>query len=137
MIGHPRRLRRRLCWAVAMLCSSRASRELGAFPTLAWVMAVGFVSSCRSSSWRAPCPSGSETSWLFVAGAGNIIGLLFEYTAVRSGKVGVVAAIASTEGAVAADPLRVRGRADLGGRRGHPRGDRHGDRAGLPRADGR
>ena len=43
-----------------------------------------------------------QAAWLFVAGAGNIVGLLFEYTAVRSGKVGVVAAIASTEGAVAA-----------------------------------
>ncbi len=47
-------------------------------------------------------PTGVEATWLFVAGAGNIVGLLFEYTAVRSGKVGVVAAIASTEGAVAA-----------------------------------
>jgi len=47
-------------------------------------------------------PTGVEAAWLFVAGAGNIVGLLFEYTAVRSGKVGIVAAIASTEGAVAA-----------------------------------
>jgi len=91
-----------LCWTVAMLCSSRASRDLGAFPTLAWVMAVGFVIVVPFVVVAASSPTGVEAAWLFVAGAGNIVGLLFEYTAVRSGKVGVVAAIASTEGAVAA-----------------------------------
>jgi drug/metabolite transporter (DMT)-like permease len=91
-----------LCWTVAMLCSSRASRDLDAFPTLAWVMAVGFVIVVPFVVVAESRPSGVEATWLFVAGAGNIVGLLFEYTAVRSGKVGVVAAIASTEGAVAA-----------------------------------
>jgi len=91
-----------LCWTVAMLCSSRASRDLGAFPTLAWVMAVGFVIVVPFVIVAGSHPTGVEAAWLFVAGAGNIVGLLFEYTAVRSGKVGIVAAIASTEGAVAA-----------------------------------
>ena len=39
---------------------------------------------------------------LVVAGATNVIGLLVEYVAFRRGKVGLVAAIASTEGMVAA-----------------------------------
>jgi drug/metabolite transporter (DMT)-like permease len=91
-----------ICWTVAMLCSSRASRDLGAFPTLAWVMAVGFVIVVPFVVIAASRPTGVQAAWLLVAGAGNIVGLLFEYTAVRSGKVGVVAAIASTEGAVAA-----------------------------------
>ena len=91
-----------LCWSVAMLCSSRASRDLGAFPTLAWVMAVGFVLVAPFVVVASSHPSGVEAGWLLLAGAGNILGLVFEYTAVRSGKVGVVAAIASTEGAVAA-----------------------------------
>jgi drug/metabolite transporter (DMT)-like permease len=91
-----------LCWTVTMLCSSRASREIGAVPTLAWVMAVGFVIVLPFVILAGSLPTGTETGWLFVAGAGNIIGLMCEYTAVRSGKVGVVAAIASTEGAVAA-----------------------------------
>lgn len=85
-----------------MLCSSRASRELGAIPTLAWVMAIGFVIVIPFVSVAGSLPTGTQAGWLFVAGAGNIIGLVCEYTAVRSGKVGVVAAIASTEGAVAA-----------------------------------
>ena len=91
-----------LCWTVTMLCSSRASRDLGAFPTLAWVMAVGFVIVVPFVVVAASRPTDVQAAWLLVAGAGNIIGLLFEYTAVRSGKVGVVAAIGSTEGAVAA-----------------------------------
>jgi drug/metabolite transporter (DMT)-like permease len=91
-----------LCWTVAMLCSSRASRQLGALPTLAWVMAIGLVIVLPFVIVAGSLPTGSEAGWLFVAGAGNIIGLVCEYTAVRSGKVGVVASIASTEGAVAA-----------------------------------
>ena len=91
-----------LCWTVAMLCSSRASRDVGAFPSLAWVMAVGFVIVAPFVVIAGSRPTGVEAAWLLVAGVGNIVGLLFEYTAVRSGKVGVVAAIASTEGAVAA-----------------------------------
>ncbi len=91
-----------LCWTVAMLCSSRASRQLGALPTLAWVMAIGLVIVLPFVIVAGSLPTASEAGWLFVAGAGNIIGLVCEYTAVRSGKVGVVASIASTEGAVAA-----------------------------------
>ena len=65
-------------------------------------MAIGFVIVLPLVIAAGSLPTGSETGWLFVAGAGNVIGLVCEYTAVRSGKVGVVAAIASTEGAVAA-----------------------------------
>jgi drug/metabolite transporter (DMT)-like permease len=91
-----------LCWTVAMLCSSRASRELGAMPTLGWVMGLGFLIVLPFVLVAGSAPTGSETGWLLVAGVGNIVGLVCEYTAVRSGKVGVVAAIASTEGGVAA-----------------------------------
>jgi drug/metabolite transporter (DMT)-like permease len=91
-----------LCWTVAMLCSSRASRELRAVPTLAWVMAVGFVFVLPLVILASSLPTGTETGWLVLAGVGNVVGLGCEYTAVRSGKVGIVAAIASTEGAIAA-----------------------------------
>ena len=37
-----------------------------------------------------------------VLGLANVVGLLLEYTGLRRGKVGVVVAITSTEGAVAA-----------------------------------
>ena len=45
---------------------------------------------------------GGALVWLAIAGLGNVAGLLLVYTALRIGKVGVVAPISSTEGAVAA-----------------------------------
>jgi drug/metabolite transporter (DMT)-like permease len=41
-------------------------------------------------------------AWLAVTGIGNVLGLLLEYAGLSIGKVGVVAPIASTEGAIAA-----------------------------------
>jgi uncharacterized membrane protein len=41
-------------------------------------------------------------SWLTLAGTGNVLGLFLEYRALRIGKVGIVAPIASTEGGIAA-----------------------------------
>ena len=41
-------------------------------------------------------------TWLILAGCGNVGGLLVTYTAMRTGKVSVIAPIVSTEGAIAA-----------------------------------
>jgi drug/metabolite transporter (DMT)-like permease len=90
------------CWTVAMLCSSRASRVDGAGPTLAWVMLVGLAIVVPFVLASGSPPTGSAAEWLLLAGTGNLGGLLLEYSAVRTGKVGVVASIASTEGAVTA-----------------------------------
>ena len=92
-----------LCWAATTLCSARASRTIGALPTLAWVMLVGLVPAgvaVLAAGGRAP--HGSSLGWLAVSGFGNVAGLGLVYASVRRGKVGVVAPIASTEGAVAA-----------------------------------
>jgi drug/metabolite transporter (DMT)-like permease len=74
---------------------------VGAAPVLAWVSIVGFVLVVPFAIWAGSPPT-NTVGWLLLAGTGNVAGLLFEYIAVRSGMVGVVAAIASTEGAVAA-----------------------------------
>ena len=89
-------------WAVAMLCSARASRSLGAALTLAWVMGIGLAATLPFAVLTGVVPRGTAAGWLTIAAAGNVAGLLLEYQAVRSGKVGVVAAIVSTEGAFAA-----------------------------------
>src|SRR5439155_6825191 len=47
-------------------------------------------------------PRSSALGWLAASGFGNVVGLGLVYSAVRHGKIGVVAPIASTEGAVAA-----------------------------------
>ena len=59
--------------------------------TLPWAAAQG-----------NPHVDAASTGWLVLAGAGNCVGLLLVYSAVRIGKVGVVAPIVSTEGAIAA-----------------------------------
>jgi drug/metabolite transporter (DMT)-like permease len=46
--------------------------------------------------------TGSTIGWMGAAGAGNIVGLALAYTALRHGKVGLIAPILSTEGAIAA-----------------------------------
>jgi drug/metabolite transporter (DMT)-like permease len=91
-------------WAIATLCSSRVSRDLGAGSTLAWIMGLGFLITVPLVA-LAGLPSELDAStgaWLALAGVGNVIGLWLVYAAFRVGKVGIVAPIASTEGAVAA-----------------------------------
>ncbi len=92
-----------VAWAATTLCSARASRTIGALPTLGWVMLVGFVPALVAVLVAGgETPNGSEVGWLVVSGIGNVAGLGLIYAGVRRGKVGVVAPIASTEGAVAA-----------------------------------
>jgi drug/metabolite transporter (DMT)-like permease len=90
------------CWAAATLCSSRSSRQIGAASVLAGVMLVGLVLVAPFVVAIGSPPEGATVAWLILAGAGNVLGLLLEYAGLRVGKVGIVAAIASTEGAVAA-----------------------------------
>ncbi len=93
-----------LAWAVTLLCTSRATRMIGSGSVLAWVMLTGF---CIVVPWAASkgIPDGldrSSAGWLLLAGLGNVLGLLLVYTALRTGKVGIVGPIVSTEGAIAA-----------------------------------
>ena len=49
-----------------------------------------------------PGLDGASLGWLVIVGATNVAGLALLYTALRRGRVGVVASIASTQGAIAA-----------------------------------
>jgi drug/metabolite transporter (DMT)-like permease len=56
-------------------------------------------------AWKAGVPAALDAGsagLLALAGLGNVIGLVLAYAGLRIGKVGVVAPIASTEGAIAA-----------------------------------
>ena len=93
-----------VAWAIATLCSSRASRMIGSASTLAWVMLVGLVVTLPlvvAAGVPADLDWGAG-GWLLVAGIGNVVGLGCVYEGFRIGKVGIVAPIASTEGAVTA-----------------------------------
>lgn len=93
-----------ICFAVATLCSSRTSRMIGPGSVLAWVALVGLavVGPFVLLGGVPGALDAKAVGWLALSGIGNAAGLLFAYTGLRSGKVGVVAPIVSTEGAVAA-----------------------------------
>ncbi|MFL5840013.1 MAG: EamA family transporter [Thermoleophilaceae bacterium] len=93
-----------ICFAVATLCSSRTSRMIGPGSVLAWVALVGLavVGPFVLLGGVPGALDAKAVGWLALSGIGNAAGLLFAYTGLRSGKVGIVAPIVSTEGAVAA-----------------------------------
>ena len=93
-----------LCWAVSALCASAASRAIGSASTLAWVMGIGLVLIAIPVALAAPVSqlTPRTVGLIALAGATNVLGLLIEYVAFRRGKVGVISAIASTEGVIAA-----------------------------------
>jgi drug/metabolite transporter (DMT)-like permease len=93
-----------VCWTVSALCASSASQAIGADSTLGWVMLLGLVIVIPPTAVLADPSSLSPgvLGLLAAAGASNVVGLLVEYVAFRRGKVGLVTAIASTEGMVAA-----------------------------------
>jgi uncharacterized membrane protein len=92
-----------ICWSVSILCSSQSARRIGALSSLAWVMLVGCVFTLPAIALAGPVNLGArEVTLLAVSGITNVVGILFVLTALRSGKVSVVAPITSTEGAIAA-----------------------------------
>jgi len=93
-----------LCFATTTVCASRSTRLIGATSGVAWVMVVGILIAGPAVAVQG-LPNGlswAQAGWLALSGTGNVTGLVLVYRALRTGKVGVVAAITSTEGAVAA-----------------------------------
>jgi drug/metabolite transporter (DMT)-like permease len=93
-----------LAFTGAILSSTRATRMIGPFPTLAGVMLVSAIAAAPIvlvSIAGSSFPTAS-LGWLVLAGVGNVGGLFAEYAGLRRGKVGVVGALAAAEGAVAA-----------------------------------
>ena len=92
------------CFAVSTLSSSRTSRMIGPGSVLAWVALVGLAVAVPAVllSGAPHRFDGTELAWLALSGTGNAAGLLLSYAGLRRGRVGIVAPIVSTEGAVAA-----------------------------------
>jgi drug/metabolite transporter (DMT)-like permease len=93
-----------LCWATTTLVASRASRLIDSWSLLASVMTVGLLVTAPAAALSGVPENLDDGSvaWLAISGAGNVVGLLCTYSALRIGKVGLVGPIASTEGAIAA-----------------------------------
>jgi drug/metabolite transporter (DMT)-like permease len=93
-----------LAWGLSTVVASRSTRILGSQQVLAYVMLLGLAALAVLAPLSG-FPHGAGTNpwaWAVLAGAGSAAGLSMMYRAVRIGKVGVVAPIASTEGAIAA-----------------------------------
>ncbi len=92
------------CWATATLSSTRSSRMIGAASVLAWVMIAGALAALGPSLAVRPDRDLTPFAWTLavVQGASYVGGLFLAYSALRRGRVGIVAPILSTEGAIAA-----------------------------------
>ena len=105
-----------VCFAASTLCSSRSSKLIGSASVVAWVMLIGLVATVPALlAARRPDLGGNTALWLVLSGVGNVVGLLVVYAALRIERVGIVAPITSTEGAVAALIAAVAGEAIGGG----------------------
>lgn len=104
MIGILGGLTAALCWGLSTVVASRSTRILGSQQALAYVMLLGLVALLVAAPVAGlPTQAGPRSyAWAVLAGAGSTAGLSMMYRALRLGKVGVVAPIASTEGALAA-----------------------------------
>ena len=91
-------------WAVSNITSSRSSRAIGATPTIAWVTFLGLLMTLPLLAASGPVPEIPTSTLLLLLGAGvsSVVGSYFFYRALRIGKIGIVSAVTSTEGAVTA-----------------------------------
>lgn len=92
------------CFSTTLLTSARASRMIGALPTLGGVMLVSGLVALPVAvlTIGGKTPTVEVLPYLVIAGVGNVAGLGFEYIGFRSGKIGIVGALAAAEGAIAA-----------------------------------
>jgi drug/metabolite transporter (DMT)-like permease len=92
-----------LCFASSSLFSSRAVRMIGPWSVTAWAMLVGLIITLPFLfTAGVPDNLGSTWGWMLIGGTGNVVGIIIAAAAFRIGKVGVVAPILATEGAIAA-----------------------------------
>lgn len=93
-----------VCFAVSALCASAATRAVGPSVTLAGVMTFGLLLVCAPTVLLGDAAqlSPARLGLMAVIGITNVFGLRIEYLALRRGKVGVVVAVISSDGAIAA-----------------------------------
>ena len=91
-------------WGCSTILAGRSSRQIGAESTLGWVGIGGAVLITPIAVWYGFPDDTTWVDWVLVAAGamGSVVGLRFTYRALSQGKVGVVVAITSTEGAIAA-----------------------------------
>jgi drug/metabolite transporter (DMT)-like permease len=93
-----------LLWGTSTVVASRGTRMIGSQQVLAYVMLSGLVMMAVAAPLADGRPSvdGAGAAWALTAGVTSVAGLSMLYRALGIGKVGVVAPVASTEGALGA-----------------------------------
>ena len=90
-------------FASTSLISSRSVKIIGSASSLAWTMVVGLlIATPFVVASGVPTNLGVSAPWMVMAGLGNVMGILLAGFALRVGKVGVVAPILATGGAISA-----------------------------------
>ena len=90
-------------FASTSLMSSRSVKVIGSGSSLAWTMLAGLIITVPFAVVSGvPTNFGSSAPWMVAAGLGNVVGILLAGFALRVGKVGVVAPILATGGAISA-----------------------------------
>ena len=92
-----------LMWGTSTIAASRSTRILGSQQALAWVLAIGLAACLPLALLEGvPRAAASGWAWALIAGLASVLGLSMLYRGLRIGKVGIVAPIVSTKGALAA-----------------------------------
>jgi drug/metabolite transporter (DMT)-like permease len=93
-----------LSWGLSAVVASRSTKIIGSQQVLAWVLLLGLAIVAPVAVVSGPPQHSTAGAWAWVitSGVTSNLGLLLMYEALRIGKVGVVAPIGSTEGAIAA-----------------------------------
>ena len=93
-----------ILWGTSTVVASRSTRMIGSQQALGYVMLTGLAVCVVAAPLTEGVPDVGRhgAAWALLAGAASVFGLSMLYRALRIGKVGVVAPIASTEGALAA-----------------------------------
>jgi drug/metabolite transporter (DMT)-like permease len=89
-------------WGSISVLEARVSRALGGPSALAWIFGVGLVIVLPIALIDGvPDASAGAWAWAFVAAACSLIGLAMMFTAMQYGRVGLVTATISSQGAFA------------------------------------
>jgi drug/metabolite transporter (DMT)-like permease len=85
-----------LCWGSGDFSGGLASRRAPAFSVVVVNYAIGFVLLViLALIWKEPFPNSADLLWGGVGGMAAVLGLLSFYTALASGKMGVVAPVSA------------------------------------------
>lgn len=92
-----------LVWGASAVAMSRTSKLLGGPAVAGWVLAIGFVAMLPVLALTRPGDDidGAHIAWALAGGTASAVGISLLIVALRDGKVGVVAPIASAQGAAA------------------------------------